>query len=441
MLPKCVLNQVRNPTGGPPRSIPFVCCVLLAAWAAPTRADDSQVGQAGATVFPVETSDVSMVSERIAVDEVMHIVCEYGFLNSGPTRVLTIGFPQPTFGTAEGRGEADLPITDFRVWDGDRELEVRTVRGSPGPNAPPPGYPEFKVFDVEFPHAERKTIRHEYQYTPDSENSGMQKRFRFILKTGALWKGPIGTFTFTVDGLHTFLIDRASLSLPGAAIGDRQISWNLADLNPTQDLTFTWLDRPSPVEACRYLEAWSGRLGPPEETRFLLDRLLVEPTGFVGGFNDDCVLKIRDLLAGHLSPDERMTFFRRLGFCSPDASIDFVDDNQDAILRLAGAARRAPDNRARLAVVLNSSASDRVTACVFNALRGDPGPDWFDLNDQRRTGRMLDRAFALVAVGRRFHDTDPAALRTKVRGLLERMAPVKRYAGQAADLLARLTPD
>ena len=163
---------------------------------------------------------------------------------------LTADFQMLNLGAVEERLEVRFPlawndgffrypeIRDFQVWVDNRPAAVRRVE------LPEIGYRSgelipWAVFDVTFPPDEPVQIR--VRYTADGSGEYPFAAFKYVLETGAGWKGTIGTADFIVrlpyeaNAYNVILGEYAtgfSTTTPGAAIDGNELRWHFEDLEP-----------------------------------------------------------------------------------------------------------------------------------------------------------------------------------------------------------------
>lgn len=198
-----------------------LCCVMsLALWA-----DDgswSLTGQ-GRTVIPLQSTQVRMLSETVVIapnparpewsqeSEVnlewcykWNADCTFRFHNdsAAPADIL-MGFPDTweddswRWEEAPETGPTKLfAIRGFRCWVAGCEVAV-VAKDPDGSMAKDwPDISRVLTWSVHFEPGETKEIRNTYRFGGDSSefNSGdALDRIDYILRTGALWKGPIGS--------------------------------------------------------------------------------------------------------------------------------------------------------------------------------------------------------------------------------------------------------
>lgn len=146
----------------------------------------------GGNVIPVENDQVSMRDEQINIEllkERFIVNVDYTFQNSGESQTVIMGFPNSRTKDMEGK---DLyGISDFKAFDGERELKV--FRKEKKEQKSKYITDLYECFEVDFKKNETKNIKNTYSQVYARGNSDDQIKAEYILKTGASWKGKIGS--------------------------------------------------------------------------------------------------------------------------------------------------------------------------------------------------------------------------------------------------------
>ncbi|MDX1358260.1 MAG: hypothetical protein R3232_05475 [Clostridia bacterium] len=165
-------------------------------------ANDASMGRMGETVYPLEETDVTMVSEDIFIKfntrGASNVSCEFVFENKGGAKTVLMGFPASKEIEYEGlTTEERVSLHNFTAFRNGVEIPVSEVPGSDmeGDFAK---YPAWFVFEVPFGSGETLTMTHTYDvhfthYSEGSINIG------YILKTGSTWNGNIKHSKVTFD--------------------------------------------------------------------------------------------------------------------------------------------------------------------------------------------------------------------------------------------------
>ncbi len=163
------------------------------------------------------------------------VTATFVMLNQGPVEEsMQVRFPLADLrGTGDGRGEFP-EIEDLQVWvDGSWVPTTRVTSPVPDPifaDNPPLAW---SGFDVTFPPGEQVEIKVRYSHRATGYHP--QSDFRYILETGAGWKGPIGSAELVVRLPYlatpeNLLVD---YSTDGVRFEGREARWTFRDLEPT----------------------------------------------------------------------------------------------------------------------------------------------------------------------------------------------------------------
>lgn len=160
---------------------------------APIFANDGAMGEVGGALNYSKNKQIQMVSEDIRIrmfDDFMKVEATYRFKNHGDKTTITMGYPD------EGYNMGDKVITAFQS----------TVNGQPVKVS----YQQLASEDegivtkgvwtkkVNFSKNETKTVK-VWVTAINGGSVQMDRGNRYILTTGATWRGPIQTCTITVD--------------------------------------------------------------------------------------------------------------------------------------------------------------------------------------------------------------------------------------------------
>ena len=178
------------------KGLGVVALLGIAAIVAPAvRADDAVVEPRGTGVVPLRSDDVEMVAERVDVylyQNWAYVEAVFTLRNTGPAAELLVGFPE------EHSPEGDRPgnLAEPRIRDFTAQVD-----GSPLPVAYRPGLASaalpgleiagWHTFVVPFAAGQTRTVKHTYLLR-STRYSNDVTHFGYLLRTGALWKGPIG---------------------------------------------------------------------------------------------------------------------------------------------------------------------------------------------------------------------------------------------------------
>ncbi|HNN93253.1 MAG TPA: DUF4424 family protein [Pseudomonadota bacterium] len=281
-----------------------------------SAADGAQVKQGAGGVFPLSNRDIQMVWETIDVtglqegpmgdDSTLMVTVTYLFRNrTGQALSLDMGFPitwdQAEF-YSQGSGcmnrSTESSVSDFVVTVDGAEVKatlrpgrkkIRTgclkdaayaqeqERDEQASKRGPP-YHEFYVWPVSFAPHQEHTLINRYRYNTYTKHRAYDwRQFEYVLKTGALWRGPIERVTIRahfgdrvwVGGLDgrsevdtqmqpggslesfeadpfKFVMDVRSVTPAGARAarlpdGTSELRWELRNYKPSEDISIHYL--------------------------------------------------------------------------------------------------------------------------------------------------------------------------------------------------------
>lgn len=185
--------------------ISLAIIVLLASAPAIVQADDSVYMGSGYHVYPIQNSDVQLAAETIVITDNhafsggprfdsnrFAINVDMTFKNHGPDTTLQMGFPV----IIDARDGEEVEIkTHFRTWVNGKEVPITKKQGMPNPLEKDWHFSQtVYTYTVSFKKGETKEIKHSYNVGGTDVSTGRWE-LRYILKTGALWKGVIEDFS------------------------------------------------------------------------------------------------------------------------------------------------------------------------------------------------------------------------------------------------------
>lgn len=188
----------------------FTLLFLLGLHTSLSIADDGAFDGDGANVYPIKNSDIQMVSETILMrfDENKlrwFVDVTMNFHNHGPETAIQMGFPftEPYSPDGdEGDGVSGQkkkgPAYNFRSYVNGTEVKTTTKKGTLNPKLPNDLFTQVMTFVVRFDVGEDKVIRHTYQIGGESSSDRTQI-VKYILRTGALWRGVIESCQIKVE--------------------------------------------------------------------------------------------------------------------------------------------------------------------------------------------------------------------------------------------------
>lgn len=209
--------------------------------------DDSVVSGNGINVFPIKSTEIQLVSETINLRydskkafSAWQVDVTLNFQNFGPDTIVQIGFPfdQSILGENE---EEVVPDPGFVTYVDGTKVPVVYKQGIQNPDLKDLHYPHIFTSEIAFKSGEKKSIRHTYTVGGTVDSMGGME-FRYILKTGALWKGVIervdvflSTPTRDVKDLQCISPAPQKVERQG---NDIRLSWTLQNLKPESDIVF-----------------------------------------------------------------------------------------------------------------------------------------------------------------------------------------------------------
>lgn len=219
----------------------------------PTRtcADDASFTGDGVTVFPRNSDSIELESEVINISshgDLLHsrwyVDVSLVFRNHGPTQALQMGFPY----SYDSDGDADwVEEPYFRTWVDGQEIDVTRKIGTKSMSLQELHDGIVYVSTVSFEKNQRRTVRHTY-YVGGYGASDGSWQFKYILKTGALWRGNIAKIDVYL-ALHKCLPSEIQYLTPSGfqaaleARGSKDcntvvVQWHYSNLKPTFDIVF-----------------------------------------------------------------------------------------------------------------------------------------------------------------------------------------------------------
>lgn len=164
-----------------------------------TIADDAAFSGYGADVFPVAESDIKLEYELLTINYQVNsrdraeVEALFVFKNEGKAKTVVIGFPEAL--GSEPAFENIPTIFDFKTSIDGRPWE--TVHQPLQKRNEEYAFDRVYLWKVHFKAGETHVIRNSYYYRP-TVWSTCDWRLEYILKTGALWAGPIGKIDIIV---------------------------------------------------------------------------------------------------------------------------------------------------------------------------------------------------------------------------------------------------
>jgi hypothetical protein len=223
--------------------------VLLVNTPSIIQADDSVYSGDGYDAYPIQNSDVQLAAETIVITDNQAfgrdlkrradrftINVDMTFKNHGTDQTLQMGFPV----LVKDRGGELFEIdTRFRTWVNGKEVKVIRKEGMPNPLKDDWHFSKtVYTYTVSFKKGETKKIKHSYNVSGTEFNTGRWE-LRYILRTGALWKGRIEdlsliykTHIAKAKDIIGFLPREQKAVLKG---NELDLLWNFKNYKPKND--------------------------------------------------------------------------------------------------------------------------------------------------------------------------------------------------------------
>ncbi len=245
------------------RSVYLGSLVALLGASRPAFANDSTFGGCSGTstqvtsaaeCLPIANPDIALVDEKLSIVATLEgssVVATYTFENTGPATSVTIGFPvdRPSDPEGpEGTGKAPPALKQYLVTADGKRLKYKVfspyIHGGDKARTAATAfeYDEVYLVDITFAAGQKRVLEHRYR-TSASFFGFAYVPVRYILKTGANWKGgTIGQIEATVR--IDAPIGRSCLraALPGTTfdIATRTFTFKASNWEPSQDLLVTF---------------------------------------------------------------------------------------------------------------------------------------------------------------------------------------------------------
>lgn len=311
--------------------LPVLCTVLMLcsvrvmiAWA-----DDGTVGPSGKGIIPLQNDQVEMVAERVDIypfHRWAYIEASFTLHNSGQATEILVGFPEEEYSPDYPEGEPlRLSTRDFTTQVDGSSLQTTYTPAAP-PSEPrrqgPYRIAAWHTFPLAFSEGQTREVKHSYFLQPSYSSNGAQT-IRYLLQTGAIWKGNVRRADIVVHPSGGYTLDDlivwrgpkysswSHYSKMDHVVEEDTLAWHLRDLEPSEDddvFVYTKqlmcgpyvtdvtprTDEPSPGDVVAYdvheycqLVPWpagsSITLYGGREARRLAEKTLSEPTSNVRG--------------------------------------------------------------------------------------------------------------------------------------------------------------
>lgn len=240
-------------------ALSLAVCLTIAVFPLTVLANDSTLGGTGMTVYPIYGTDVVMEEEIIDItvkDGRSYVNCQFFFHNTGEKTELLVGFPTQYPGWYESQEDfdkekeedyyADSHVTElhrFRTWVDGKQAKVTVKKGlkPEGNNTGELYFPQWYTWTMTLEAGERVKVVNTY-WAENSYGGENWESSRYILRSGATWKGPIGKVTVR---MHMSELQRIDASFRGPDYGgilpsyledDGTVVWKAENIKPTQDV-------------------------------------------------------------------------------------------------------------------------------------------------------------------------------------------------------------
>lgn len=212
----------------------------------PAYANDSVYQGDGYHVYPMQNSDVQLVAETITITDNRAFghskIQNFGinvdmiFKNHGTDTMVQMGFP--VFINEEEGDQIEID-THFRTWVNGKEVSITKKQGIPNPQIKDLNFSKtVYTYTVSFKSGETKKIKHTYDVGGSFDSMGGWE-LKYILRTGALWKGVIEDFHMvykTKISKVNEIIGTLPREQKSELIGDElHLLWNIKNFKPQSD--------------------------------------------------------------------------------------------------------------------------------------------------------------------------------------------------------------
>lgn len=218
-------------------------CVGLLALSTYVQADSGSFEGHGESVYPLYNTQVEMVAETVYIYKITNIKwqaeCTFWFHNTGDDCVVQMGFPDFPSGIDEGKRAWRYnhgSIKDFACSMDDTTVRYELKLGLRNPlDSTSPEYPRVYVWNASFKNNQVRKVYTSYTFKGDLD--GYYQTIQYVLRTGALWKGAIGTGVIRVDidSLDRTCIEKVRPE--GYSYSGNSIVWKFTQLEPDEDIS------------------------------------------------------------------------------------------------------------------------------------------------------------------------------------------------------------
>ncbi|MDP3024305.1 MAG: hypothetical protein Q8O10_02095 [candidate division Zixibacteria bacterium] len=182
-----------------------------------------------------------MVAETVKVqkgEEEWEVNCIFILRNSGESSEVQIGFPDLTE-RSPGQETIQGTINNFKCFVDGKEIQTEHKQGVRSPLDPELTYPFAYVWRTAFGKHQTHRIVNTYSFKGMFSSDGLIW-LRYVLKTGALWKGKIkkAILEFDLGEIDPRFV--TSIRPSGFVIRKNKIRWTFSDFEPKEDIEITY---------------------------------------------------------------------------------------------------------------------------------------------------------------------------------------------------------
>lgn len=196
-------------------------------------ANDAPLRSVGKAIRPREDVSVRMLTEKVEItidNSVAYVKCVFTLVNEGPADTVLVGFPR----------DWEKDLYDFRAWAYRVDFPVQDGAAEPQYGGEAGEIKWWKTFEVPFKSAGDTVQVHNYYWTllaDPLERTNADLKFRYVLRTGALWKDTIEDARITITLRNTHPDQVTQLSPEGYTRQGQQIEWHFRDFEPGGDIS------------------------------------------------------------------------------------------------------------------------------------------------------------------------------------------------------------
>jgi len=246
---------------------------LVLSCAGTAHGDVFSIENQGNTIFPLDEMQVSMDSEVVVVESIpketdLLVTCTFKMTNRSPEALTrTVAFPVVDARYAEFMKKNFLATVDGRRCPTVLTMATADTEPKAGaeqdPEQEPLPYPGVIQWEVSWAPGQTRTLGCSYRTgMPDHVfGLGYGRRLRYVVKTGALWQGKIGTaeitFRFANDprryanSTHPESVVRRTTYPDNVEwLSDKELRWRFEDWEPEEDIfleLYTWRGLPERI--------------------------------------------------------------------------------------------------------------------------------------------------------------------------------------------------